>query len=345
MKIALVSSYVPFVEGGARFIVEWLQDELVNHGHQVERFYLPFIDVSDDMFDQIAAYRLMDLTQACDRLIAFRPPSYVIRHPNKVLWFIHHIRVFYDLWDSPYRPMPDSPDARAIRQALFDLDTVAIGEAQKVFTNSQVVANRLKRFNAIDARPLYPPILHPERFRNDGYGDEIVAITRIEPHKRPQLLVEAMRYVRTPVKLRICGQSSNPAYAKDINRLIDRIGARDRVIFEDRWISEQEKVEYLAGALAVAYLPIDEDSYGYPSLEAAHAGKGVMTAMDSGGVLELVEHGKNGLVCEPTAQAIAAAMDQLYSDRSTAKSMGEANAQRVKDLKIDWQTVVSALTS
>ena len=33
-------------------------------------------------------------------------------------------------------------------------------------------------------------------------------------------------------------------------------------------------------ALAVAYVPDDEDSYGYPSLEAAHARKAVLTASD-----------------------------------------------------------------
>ena len=71
-------------------------------------------------------------------------------------------------------------------------------------------------------------------------------------------------------------------------RAIADHGLSHRVIFEDRWISEEEKVERLATALAVAYVPDDEDSYGYPSLEAAHARKAVLTASDSGGVLELV---------------------------------------------------------
>ena len=47
---------------------------------------------AEDLFDQILAYRLIDLADSCDRLIAFRPPAYVLCHPNKVLWFIHHIR-------------------------------------------------------------------------------------------------------------------------------------------------------------------------------------------------------------------------------------------------------------
>ncbi|MBL2923149.1 glycosyl transferase family 1, partial [Klebsiella pneumoniae] len=90
-------SYVPFVKGGARFIVEWLEPKLREHGHEVERFYLPFSDRPEALLEQIAAYRLIDLTASCDRLIAFRPPAYVLPHPHKILWFIHHIRGYYDL--------------------------------------------------------------------------------------------------------------------------------------------------------------------------------------------------------------------------------------------------------
>ena len=345
MKIVLASSFVPFTNGGGRFIVEWLEQKLVECGHRVERFYIPFVDRPEDLFDQILAYRLIDLADSCDRLIAFRPPSYVLYHPNKVLWFIHHIRALYDLWDSPYRMVPDDAGGRAFRNRLIDLDTRAIRQARRVFTNSKVVANRLARFNGIAATPLYPPIMAPERFRNDGYGDEIVAISRVEPHKRQWLLLEAMRHVTTTVKLRICGTSLSPPHVETLQRAIADHGLSHRVIFEDRWISEEEKVERLATALAVAYVPEDEDSYGYPSLEAAHARKAVLTASDSGGVLELISDGHNGIVAPPDPRALAQAMDRLHRDRALAARMGAANERRLTELHIDWPNVVDALTS
>ena len=345
MKIAIVSSFVPFVYGGARYIVDWLEQKLLEHGHQVERFYLPFVDRTDDLFDQILAFRLIDLSSACDRLIALRPPAHVLPHPNKVLWFIHHIRGFYDLWDTPYRMAPDNPSGRAIRARLIELDTRTILEARRVFTNSQVVAKRLLNYNGIPATPLYPPILSPERFHNDGYGDEIVVICRIELHKRQWLLVEAMRYVETAVKLRLCGTSMNSANTDAIRATIMRHSLQSKVILEDRWISEQEKIERLASALAVAYVPEDEDSYGYCSLEAAHADKAVLTTDDSGGVLELVSNEINGLVVPPDPRALADAMDRLFVDRSRTAAMGEANKSRLQQLGVDWETVVRALTS
>ena len=345
MKIAIASSFVPFVHGGGRFIVDWLQQKLIEYGHDVERFYLPFVDRPEDLFDQILAFRLIDLGSSCDRLIAIRPPAHVIRHPNKVLWFIHHIRSLYDLWDSPYRFVPDSPSGRAIRAAIMDLDTRTICEAQRVFTNSQVVASRLKNFNGIAAQPLYPPILAPERFRNDGYGDEIVIICRVELHKRQWLLVEAMRHVMTPVKLRICGTSMNSSHLDLVRTAIIEHRLESKIVFEDRWISEEEKIERLAPALAVAYLPQDEDSYGYCSLEAAHAHKAVLTTDDSGGVLELVTNGVNGWVMPPEPIALAEAMDRLFVDRAKTARMGEANNRRIRELRIDWDTVVELLTS
>ena len=344
MKIILASTFVPFVYGGARFIVEWLEEKLLEHGHQVERFYLPFIDTPEELLTQATAFRLMKLSESADRLIAFRPPAYVIEHPHKVLWFIHHIRAFYDMWGGQHG-YPDTAQNRAVRKALIELDNQTIGEAKQVFTNSQVVADRLKRFNGIDATPLYPPIYQPDRFRNDGHGDEIVVVCRVEPHKRQALLIEAMKHVQTPVRLRLCGAASHADYGAEIRRMVANSGAAGRIAFEDAWISEDEKVERLAPALAVAYLPHDEDSYGYPSLEGAHAGKGVITTTDSGGVLELVEHGRNGLVVPPDPVAVAGAMDRLYRDRALAARMGEANQERLREMKIDWNHVVEALTS
>lgn len=335
---------MPFINGGARFIVEWLEDKLRLAGHEVERFYLPFIDHPDELLHQIAAWRLMDLSETCERVICFRPPAHAIDHPNKVLWFIHHIRAYYDLWGGPHGVEPTMRN-QAVRKALVDLDTRALGEARAVFTNSQVVADRLMRFNGVAAQPLYPPIHRPERFRHDGYGEEIVAVCRVEPHKRQSLLIEAMGHTKTPVRLRLCGTASHPKYGAEVRRMVEASGAAERIAFEDRWIDEDEKAEVLAPALAVAYLPMDEDSYGYPSLEGAHARKSILTTTDSGGVLELVEDAVNGLVADPEPEAVAAAMDRLYADRALAGRLGAASHERLSEMGIDWETVVARLTA
>ncbi len=285
------------------------------------------------------------LTQSADRLIAIRPPAHLIPHPNKIVWFIHHLRQFYDLWDSPYRDFPDDRKHRAIRTRVVEADQVALGEARRLFTNSQVVSNRLLAYNNMKSEVLYPPLLESDRFECRKYGNDIVCLSRVEHHKRQHLLIQAFGHVRTRARLRICGVGSNPSYVKELQALIAKNNARNRISFENRWISEEEKREILADALFTAYLPLDEDSYGYPSLEASCARKGILTTTDAGGVGELVQDRRNGRVVDPEPKAIAAAIDEIYEDRESARSMGQAARQRLDELRINWDHVIARLLS
>lgn len=342
MKIALCSSYVPFIRGGYRNIVEWLELVLLEEGHQVEKIYLPEIDTPNSLFQQMMAFRWVDLGMA-DRIVCFRPQAHLIYHPHKIVWFIHHIRMFYDLWDTPYREFPDDVKNRGFRDALRAVDNAGLREAKKIFTNSRVVSNRLKTYNNVQSEILYPPVSQPERFRCSGFNDEIVCVCRMEHHKRQHLLIEAMRYTKTKVKLHLAGTSSGSGYPKDLMHRIKKWGLSSRIIVENCWISEEKKVELLANSLAIAYLPLDEDSYGYPCIEASHSSKPILTTSDSGGVLELVEDSIHGYVTEPIPEAIGGAMDKLYIDRKKTATMGENARHRLSELDISWNHVLEKL--
>jgi glycosyltransferase involved in cell wall biosynthesis len=341
MRVVLFSSYVPFVNGGGRFIVEWLEDKLQERGHQVERVYLPFSDDTKDLLWQMTAFRLVKIDGA-DRVICFRPPSHLLRHPNKVLWFIHHQRAFYDLWNADGAPR-HTRYYKALRRAIFQADRVALKEARAIFANSRVVQSRLKRFNDVDSTVLYPPLLDPTAYRNSGYGDEVIYVSRLGPFKRQHLLVEAMAHVKTAVRARICGDAPDGVYTQELLRLASKLGVSDRVSIENRWISEEEKRDIIGRSLAVAYFPLDEDSYGYPSLEAAHSQKPVITTTDAGGVLEFVTHEHNGLACDPDPKAVAHALDRLYSDRELVKALGSRAAETIDKLQITWDNVIDRL--
>jgi glycosyltransferase involved in cell wall biosynthesis len=341
MRLVLFSSYVPFVNGGGRFIVEWLEEKLLERGHEVERVYLPFSDDPKDLLWQMTAFRLVKIDGA-DRVICFRPPSHLLQHPNKVLWFIHHLRGFYDLWNRDGAP-PHTRYYKALRRAIFQADRVALNEARAVFANSRVVQKRLKKFNDVNSSVLYPPLLDPTAYCNRGQGDEVVYVSRLGRYKRQHLLVEAVAHAKTAVTARICGDVPDGVYGKELLRLASKLGVANRVSVENRWISEEEKRDILGRSLAVAYFPLDEDSYGYPSLEAAHSQKPVITTTDAGGVLEFVAHEHNGLVCDPNPKAVAEALDRLYNDRELAKALGNKAAETVKELHISWDTVIDSL--
>ena len=345
MKIGLVSSTVPFVNGGYRAIVEGLASELIKRGHQAEMIWIPSTEDPNTLFQQMIAFRLLDLERHCERVITFRPPAHVVRHSNKVAWFIHHLRGFYDLWDTRYRPVADTAYWVAFRAALVAADTNALVDARNVFSNSKVVAERLRLFNGVKSEVLYPPVAEPQRFYNEVWGSEIVCICRVEHHKRQHLIVEAMRHVRSPVKLRIAGRGMTADYASTLLDTVARHGLHDRVTLDHRWISEGEKSSLLSTALAAAYVPVDEDSYGYPVLEAAHACKATVSLHDSGGVTEFIQDSQTGLLVEPDPQALAEAFDRLWTDRSLAQRLGENANKHIGEMNISWDHVVERLLS
>jgi glycosyltransferase involved in cell wall biosynthesis len=343
MRVLITSSFVPFVNGGGRFIVEWLETKLLEYGHEVEKFYLPFDERPETLVENLLSYRLMDMSQHADRLIAIRPPAHSLIHPNKVVWLFTTSAVTMTWLPQKYATFPNTADGRAIRDALRRHDTTTLGEARSVFTNSGVVKERLAKFNGIDAEVLYPPLLNPEQFYSGEPNDEIVTVCRVEPHKRQHLLIEAMQHVKTPVKLRICGKSGSQAYEDELIKLAHSKGIEDRIHFQLGWISEADKVTRVSNALASVYAPMDEDSYGYPTLEAAAAHKPTLTTWDAGGTLEFVSDGDNGLITDPSPQAIADGFDRLYSNRIETLAMGRNAYETVQRLNITWEHVVNSL--
>jgi glycosyltransferase involved in cell wall biosynthesis len=348
MRIVVASTCVPLIQGGGTKIVDDLVAELTAAGHQVDKVLVPFCSDWRFIADQTLALRLLDLTEAggerVDRLITIRYPSYALAHPNKVAWFIHHHRGAYDLWNTCWRDIPDSPEGRRAREMMMRSDRLYLREARRLFTNSQVVAGRLMTYNGIAADGvLYPPLPRDHALRPGPFGDYVLYVSRLSPIKRQTLAIRALRHCSPEVRLVLAGAPDVPAYLDTLHALARECGVEARVRFTG-WVSEAQKADLLAGCCAALYLPQDEDSYGYSTLEALHAGKPVITLTDSGGPLELLEDGENGLVAEPTPEALAQAMDRLWADRARAARLGKAAAQTPRRRGITWQHVVDSLT-
>ena len=67
----------------------------------------------------------------------------------------------------------------------------------------------------------------------------------------------------------------------------------------------------------------------------------MVTASDSGGPAELVRHGQNGLVAEPTAEGVAAQLDALGRDGGLAERLGEAGRHTAEAHR--WERAVEEL--
>jgi glycosyltransferase involved in cell wall biosynthesis len=342
-RVCICGTQVPFAWGGAEILVECLRDQLRARNFEAEVVTLPFVwPTRLDVVKAGLAWRLLDLRKVDERpvdlVISTRFPSYLVRHPRKVVWLIHQLRQVYDLLGTTYSDFaPDQArDARAIAMVRA-MDRRGLGEARKVFTISGNVAARLHQHNGIAAQVLHPPPRLDGRLREGPAGDAVFTIGRLDEIKRVDLLVRALRHTEHPVRARIAGTGPE---GEARAALAARLGVADRVDFLG-FVPDEQVVEEYAHSLAAYYAPFDED-YGFVTVEAFQAGKPMVTTADAGGVLELVSDGENGFVCAPEPRAIAARLDRLWGDRHEARRLGAAGRERVRG--IAWDRVIAELT-
>ena len=341
IKVALVNNYLPFVYGGAEFLVDTLKDQLRARGHDVSLTRVPFPATLDHkLITNVLSCRNLVFDDA-DKVIAFKFPAYFVRHPNKTLWMFHQLRQVYELWNTEYGLEP-SADNFALRRAVKNCDDQLLPEAKRIFVNSREVADRLSRYNGIRSEVLYPPLLDRERCHFRMYGDFLFYPSRITSFKRQHLAIESMKYTKTPVRLVLAGKCDEPDYEVRLQALIDAGGLDDRVTMLG-WIDQQRKFDLMAEALACLYLPYQEDSYGFVSMEAFYSRKCVVSLEDSGGTKELLEDGVNGFVVAPDAAALAQKFDTLYENRQLAQQLGENAFEELNSRDISWDSVVDKL--
>lgn len=343
MKVLIVNSMAPFVWGGAEELAAHLQRNLIAAGHESEVLRIPFrIDPVEHLPSQMLMVRNLELWNA-DRVIALKFPAYLIRHPHKTLWLLHQFRQAYDLFDAGQSHVPDDEMGEDIRRAVAAADAESFRESRRIFTNSEVTRERLARYNGFEATVLPPPLNDPELFTGGPSRGYIFAGGRVNLMKRQHLLVEALAKAPSSVRLVVAGPPDGAGDGRRLLELAARLGVKDRVKLDLRFLSRQEYARYVNEAAAVAYLPFDEDSLGYVAMEAATAGKALITTGDSGGVLGLVREGQTGWVAEPTAEGLAQAMAAAQSDAALTERRGKAARELWRQMGITWDKTVETL--
>jgi len=332
---------MPFVHGGAERHVRSLVRELRRQGYRAKKVSIPFKSYpKDELLAQAALWRLVDLSESnyetIDVVIATKFPTYFVRHPRKVTWLFHQYRAIYDLCGTTFSEFGDSEADVRLRDRLIGLDTEALSESARLFSNARNTAMRLAKYNGLAAEPLYHPPPLAGELAAGPFGDYVLSVGRLERNKRVDLIVRAIAVTARTVRLIIAGEGSHRPWLED---LVSKLGVADRVTFTGD-IDDRTLVDLYANAFAVIFPPLDED-YGYVTLEAFLAHKPVVTTTDAGGPLEFVEDGVNGIIAEPAAESVAAAIARLADDRALARSLGRAGFERAA--LITWDGVVERL--
>lgn len=344
MKIAVANTVLPFAKGGAEYLEQALIKKLIEQGHEVCSVRIPFKWHPQEqiLINTLAAENMV--IDGADLLIALKFPAYCIPHSNKVIWLLHQFRQAYDLWDTPYQDLMNDINGLEIRNGIINVDNKVFKGAKKIYACSEVVAKRLKFFNEFESKVLHCPLLSEHIYYHETEGDYIFCPSRMTEGKRQHLLIEAMKYTKTPVKLILAGLPESKEYLLRLQNLIATNELGNKVTLLPTFISESEKCDYFSRCLAVAYIPVDEDSYGYVTLEAFYSGKTVVTALDSGGIHLLVKDQESGYIVEPRAKEFARVFDQMFLHKNKLISLAQNGLNRSKNIGISWERVIKELT-
>ena len=344
MKVLVVNNAAPFLRGGAEELADHLVRQLnATAGVESELLRLPFSwSPAERLVEEVLIHQTYRLLNA-DRVIALKFPAYLVPHDHKTLWLLHQFRQAYDLGDAG-QGLGDMGREGEIKGAVRRADDLAFADCRAIYCNSPVTRDRLRRYNGRQAQVLYPPLNDAALFTGGEPGGYVFAGGRVAPGKRQHLLVEAMARVRAPGRLLVAGPPESEAYAGRLRALVAEHDLADRVELRFGFHARADVAAWMNGATACAYLPFDEDSLGYVTMEAFAAGKPVLTTTDSGGLLEMVSDG-TGAVAEPTPGSLAGALDRLLADPSRTAALGRAAKAEWDGRGLHWPSTVARLLS
>lgn len=318
-------------KGGAERFYEGLVSALNRWGVEADR-----VDaVSDESsFDAIEESYLrfydLDLSQYFG-VISTKAPAYLVRHPNHICYLQHTMRVFYDMFEQEF-PHPHETLLKQ-REIILTLDTAALTlpRTKEIFVISKEVQDRLLKYNNLSSKVLYQTTTM-EGYHCSGF-EYIFLPGRLHRWKRVDLIIKAMRYVKSPVRLIISGIGEDEACFRSL------AGDNPRISFLGE-VTDRELLRLYADSLVVPFVPVRED-FGLITLEAFLSGKPVITCKDSGEPARLVKDGETGFVCSPLPEEIAARLDYLYENQDVARQMGERGRESMRQMT--WKNVAKAL--
>jgi glycosyltransferase involved in cell wall biosynthesis len=332
-KLALVAAASARHEmGGAERFFAGLTAALREVGFDADLVPVPSDESSFEAI-QRSYVRFYDLDlSGYDGVISSKAPSFALRHPNHVCYLQHTMRVFYDMFDMEFPQATD--ESKAQRRFIHRLDTTLLRpqRTRRLLAIGREVAGRLRQFNGLEACEV---VHHPSTLEGlrEGRFEYFLLPGRLHRWKRLGLAIEAVRSSRLPLRLLIAGEGEDAAHFRAL------AGGDERIVFLGR-VGDEQLVELYANALAVLFTPLREDM-GLITFEAFLSGKPVVTVTDAGEPAHIVRDGQTGFVCAPSAAAIGAALETLWTAPERARTMGAAGKAGIGYL--GWKPVALRL--
>lgn len=172
---------------------------------------------------------------------------------------------------------------------------------------------------------------------------------RLEDGKGQHLLIKAISIARQnnrDVKALIVGHEMEPGYRQVLVELAESLGVRDNITFNDFVVNPQQLMQICDGICLTTY----EETFGLVLPEAMRAGIAVIGS-DKGGVPEIIDHQKTGLLFESKNEdSLYQQIAGLYDDPAMKQQLASEGRKKAdstfdNDLHFDkLETILSDVT-
>ncbi|MFJ3659795.1 glycogen synthase [Streptomyces sp. NPDC090119] len=368
MRVGLLTrEYPPDVYGGAGVHVEFLARELAElvdlevhcwgegRGVGVVRHRpWPVLDGSNDALRTFSVDLSMAAAlQGSDLVHSHTWYAGLAGHLAKLLYGIPHVTTAHSL--EPLRPWKAEQlgggyalSSWAERTAIESADAViAVSGAMRddiLACYPALDADRVHVVhNGIDTR-LYRPDPGTDALRRHGIDPErpyVLFVGRITRQKGVPQLLRAVREIDPDTQVVLCaGAPDTPEIDREFRDHYQELSAvRAGVFWIPQMLPRAEVVQLLTHA-AVFVCPSVYEPLGIVNLEAMACGTPVV-ASRVGGIPEVVDHGRTGLLVDADADFegnLARALDTVLADPVAARRMGEAGRARAVG-EFGWDAV------
>ncbi len=301
------------------------------------RRLLPLFPAAIERFD-VSPYDVVVSTSHCVAKGAMRvPPAYHLCYCHTPMRYI---------WDqeTEYFPKRTGPVAAVrgrILERLRRWDVASADRVDQFVANSSFVAWRIERYYGRRAEVVHPPVDVDYFTRSSAERQPFcLAVSALAPYKRLDVAIEACS--RADLELRIVGEGPERAH-------LERLASGTRTRFLGRVGLDELRELYRCAMLFIQ--PGIED-FGIAPVEALACGLPVV-AKGLGGVLDIVESGRQGLLTEADGDAasLAGGIDkardirfneddlraraELFSAPRFRESMGSLMDRKPSDLRED----------
>lgn len=194
------------------------------------------------------------------------------------------------------------------------------------------------RRNGIDAPASIPA---PGQFREawsiPSDASLVLFLGRLISKKSPEILIDAFARwqsqtpQKTPAVLVLAGPEEESSYVRELKNRCERLRLNGRVRFTGPLYGESKWAAYRDADVFV--LPSQNENFGNTAAEAAACGTPVIVTEQCG--IAPIVRGRAGIVVAHSSDAVADALDTLFSKPSPRDSFREGCAEMTRELSWD----------